>query len=171
MRYNAVFFISELDMAGSNAFALRRSGLDEFLYASVGTEPSGMALSVLSVFARLGNDPWMEAGKLVGVPTGEAINTLAQSITAMPRTMLTLPDATVIATRLIALLPTRLGSAAQEPSKARRPTVRAVRICLLLTGVMFGIALASGQFTTHHVAQFDGSGFSTTADPLTPQSE
>jgi hypothetical protein len=158
-------------MANSDAFALRRSGLDEFLFASVGIEPSGMALSVLSVFARLGNDPWMEAGKLVGVPTGEAIISLAQTITAMPRSMWTLPDATEIATRLIALLPTSLGSPAQEPSKARRPTVRAVTVGLLLMGVVFGFALASGQFTTHHVAQFDGSGFSTTADPLAPQSE
>jgi hypothetical protein len=86
-------------MSSSDAFALRRSGLNEFLFASVGTEPNGMALSVLSLFARLGDDPWKEAGKLVGLPEGEAIESLAQAISGMPRSIWTLLDATAIATR------------------------------------------------------------------------
>ena len=45
-------------MPNADAFSLQRSGLNEFLFASIGTEPSGMALSVLSVFGRLGKDPW-----------------------------------------------------------------------------------------------------------------
>ena len=44
-------------MPSTDAFALRRSGLGEFLFAAVGTEANGMTLSLVSVFARLGNDP------------------------------------------------------------------------------------------------------------------
>ena len=35
-------------MPSTDAFALRRSGLNEFLFAAVGTESSGMTLSLLS---------------------------------------------------------------------------------------------------------------------------
>jgi hypothetical protein len=64
-------------MSSPDAFALRRSGLNEFLFAPVGTEPSGMTLSLLSVFARRGDDPWKEAGKLVGLPKCDAIESVA----------------------------------------------------------------------------------------------
>ena len=71
-------------MASSDAFALRQSGLNEFLFAPVGTEANGMTLSLVSVFARLGNDPWLEAGKLARLPKSEAIESLARLIAGMP---------------------------------------------------------------------------------------
>src|SRR5271166_2425654 len=37
---------------------------DEFLCASIGEEKNGMALSVLSAFARRNVDPWQEAARL-----------------------------------------------------------------------------------------------------------
>ena len=58
-------FVRDLDMTTPDAFALRRSGLDEFLCAIVGTEPNGMALSLMSVFARLDNYP-SRSGKAGG---------------------------------------------------------------------------------------------------------
>ena len=63
-------------MPSTDAFALRRSGLNEFLFAAIGTEGNGMRLSVLSVFARLGHDPWKEAGRLAGLPKLEAAESL-----------------------------------------------------------------------------------------------
>jgi hypothetical protein len=155
-------------MPSSDAFALRRLALDEFLFASVGTEPGGMALSVLSVFARLGNDPWREAGRLVGLPKGEAIESLAHAISVMPRSVWTLPDATAIATRLVALLPTQLGGADPGPFNARERTVRAVRVGLLLASVTCGMALALGWFTTNHTPNFDGSDISIMTPAIPP---
>jgi len=160
----AAILFQELVMSSSDAFALQRSGLNEFLFASVGTEPSGMALSVLSVFGRQGGDPWREAGKLVGLPESEAIKSLAQAIAGMPRSIWTLPDATTIATRLIALLPTRLGNAEPGPSNDREQVVRSIRVGLLLAGVAFGTSIALGLFTTHQPPKFDGSDVAT----LTP---
>jgi hypothetical protein len=143
----------------------------EFLFASVGTEPSGMTLSVLSVFARLGDDPWKEAGKLAGLPKGEAINSLAQAITGMPRSVWTLPDATAIATGLVALLPTRLGNAAPGPSNVGGRTTRTVRIGLLLAVAALGMAFALGLFTSHPATKFDGGGISKMAPIVMPSTK
>ena len=96
-------------MPSSDAFALRRSGLNEFLFAAVGTEANGMTLSLVSVFARLGNDPWLEAGRLAGLPKSEATESLARIIASMPGSVWPLQAATAIATRLIALLPSQSG--------------------------------------------------------------
>jgi hypothetical protein len=46
-----------------------------------------MTLSLLSVFARRGDDPWKEAGKLVGLPKGDAIESVALAIVRMPRSV------------------------------------------------------------------------------------
>ena len=96
-------------MPSSDAFALRRSGLNEFLFASVGIEANGMTLSLISVLARLGNDPWLEAGRLAKLPKSEATETLARIIAGMPTSVWPLQAATAIAARLIALLPTQSG--------------------------------------------------------------
>jgi hypothetical protein len=44
-------------MSTSNAFALKNSGLNEFLFAEVGIEANGTPLTILSVLARLGLVP------------------------------------------------------------------------------------------------------------------
>lgn len=47
----------------SDVFALKKSGLEAFLYADVGIEANGSMLTILSLLARLGKDPWTEAAK------------------------------------------------------------------------------------------------------------
>jgi hypothetical protein len=149
-------------MSNSDAFALRRSGLDEFLFASVGTEPSGLILSLLSVFARRGDDPWKEAGRLVGLPKGDAIESVTQTIVRMPRSVWTLLDATTIATRLVALLPTRLGDAQPRPSFDNRARIaHFVGIGLVLVVVALVLAFTLGLFTTDQARKFNGSDVST----------
>ena len=44
-------------MASTDAFTLKNSDLNAFLYADVGTEMNGSVLTMLSVLARLGQDP------------------------------------------------------------------------------------------------------------------
>jgi hypothetical protein len=158
-----------LIMSSSDAFALRRSGLDEFLFASVGTEPSGMTLSLLSVFARQGDDPWKEAGKLVGLPKGDAIESVALAIVRMPKSVWTLPDATTIATRSVALLPARIGDAQSGPSiDRRRRRTHFVGIGLVLVVVAFEMASTLGLFTTDQAGKLDGSDVSTVTPVASP---
>jgi hypothetical protein len=150
-------FFQGLTMSSSDVFALRRSGLDEFLFAPVGTEPSGLTLSLLSVFARRGDDPWKEAGKLVGLPRDDAINSVALTIVQMPRSIWTLPDATAIATRLVALLPTRLGDAQPSSINDRNRIAQLVGIGLVLVVLGFAMASRLGLFATDQTGKLNGS--------------
>jgi hypothetical protein len=118
-------------MANTDAFALQQSGFNAFLFPLVGTEPNGMTLSLVSVFARAGNDPWLEAGRLAGSSKSEATESLARSIAGMPTSIWPLQAAIAIADRLIALLPTRSNRAAQT---------RSVPVVNAKTGRSLGIA-------------------------------
>lgn len=88
------------------------TAMNDFLFAAVGTEANGMSLSVVSVFARQGHDPWREAGQLAELPTAQAEERLAQAITRMPGSQWNLSQASEIAARLIGLLPARQTQAA-----------------------------------------------------------
>lgn len=152
-------------MPSSDAFALRRSGLNEFLFAPVGTEANGMTLSLVSVFARLGNDPWQEAGRLAGLPKPEATESLAQIIASMPTSIWPLQAATTIATRLIALLPTKAGSLRQGQSGSAygAKASRIVRIGLVLVAVAFAVASQMGVFTTFDAPRPNGNSVASSA--------
>ena len=135
-------------MPSTDAFALRRSGLNEFLFAAIGTEGNGMRLSVLSVFARLGHDPWKEAGRLAGLPKLEAAESLARTIAGMPTSIWPLPVAMEIATCLIAFLPVQsakpgLGS---PVSAYGTKATRFVIVGIVLTCTAFAMAYEAGIF-------------------------
>jgi hypothetical protein len=78
--------------------------LDPFLLESVGVEENGMKVSVLSTLARLGLDPWEEAGRLAVLPKKAAIAVITGH--------LSLKGDALIAVRLAERLP--------EASKAPR---------------------------------------------------
>jgi hypothetical protein len=92
-------------MAQSDVFALKNSGLEPFLFAEVGDEPNGSGLTVLSLLARLGHDPWAEAARLVDLPKAAAIDSLAGSMARMPVCARVPAEARATAARLILLLP------------------------------------------------------------------
>src|SRR6202012_1652716 len=117
-----VFSLWESNMPNSDAFALPVSGLNDFLFAPVGTEANGMTLSVVSVFARSGNDPWVEAGRLARLPKLEATESLGRIIASMPTSIWPVQAATAIAARLVALLPT---SSAEPMQSLLAPGIRA----------------------------------------------
>ena len=144
-------------MPSSDAFALRRSGLNDFLFAAVGTEANGTTLSLVSVFARLGNDPWLEAGRLAGLPKAEATESLARIIASMPSSVWPLQAATVISTRLIALLPTKSDELQRSPSKPAygKGGGTLLMIGLILVSVFCAIAFESDVFT--QALRHDGS--------------
>jgi hypothetical protein len=106
MGYGSLPFQENM-VATSDVTTLQRSDLNQFLFADIGTEANGTTLSVLSVFARRGSDPWTEAGRLAGLPKAEATDSLARMIAGMPNSLWALPDAAAIAVRLIGMLPAR----------------------------------------------------------------
>jgi hypothetical protein len=129
-------------MSSSDAFALRKTGLDAFLFAEVGTELNGSPLTILSVLARLGNDPWAEAAKLVGMPKSATIDRLTQSIRQMPLTPQALTDARATAARLILLLPSQ--TSPERPAATNKPKVSqwvlvVISIAAVALGIGFGM--------------------------------
>lgn len=116
-------------MASPDVTALQRSDLNQFLFADIGTEANGMTLSVMSVFARLGADPWTEAGRLANLPKAAAADSLASMIAGMPKSLWALPDASVIAVRLISLLPARPGTAAIRQAARQWPSNQILLVC------------------------------------------
>lgn len=131
-------------MATSDVSALQRSDLNTFLFADVGTEASGMMLSVVSLFARQGNDPWREAGRLADLPKAAATDSLAHDIAEMPQGRWNLPDSAVIAARLIGLLPVRPARAERHlpmrPAEWIPSTRNAVILACLALGIVYAIA-------------------------------
>ena len=94
-------------MSYSDAFALKNSGLNAFLFAEVGTELNGSQLTVLSILARLGQDPWAEAARWAQLPKAAMIDCLVHSIAQMPLCPQALVEARVTASRLALLLPSQ----------------------------------------------------------------
>ena len=132
-------------MADTNVFSLQYSSLNGFLFADVGVEPNGMTLSVLSILARRGMDPWQEAERLAKLPQTEAVDGLAQIIATTPTSRWSLLDAKAIASRLVALLPAP-GAGPYNASSAQpatKPTMTSGRMILALavTALLFGLAL------------------------------
>jgi hypothetical protein len=90
----------------SDAFVLQHSDLNDFLYADVG-EANGTMLTVLSLLARLGLDPWHEAGRIAKLPRKAAVSGLAVMISEVPECGRSPEHAISIAARLALLLPPR----------------------------------------------------------------
>lgn len=129
-------------MSYSDVFALKNSGLNEFLFAEVGSEMNGSPLTILSVLARLGKDPWTEAARLAKLPRSSTIDDLAHSISQMPLCPQALIDARTTAARLILLLPSHVRSLSK---RASLPAVKSVipgwvPAAVFCAAVAFGIA-------------------------------
>jgi hypothetical protein len=81
-----------------------RKDFDDFLFAPVGVDTSGMPVTLLTVLARLGVDPWEEAADLAHLSREPAMQRLASRLEAMPNGPVSAEETVNIATRLIALL-------------------------------------------------------------------
>jgi hypothetical protein len=77
-----------------------------------------MGLTVLSLLARLGLDPWAEAARFVTLPKSAAIACLAGNIAQTPLPPQALAEAQATATRLVRLLP--VNNTASVPGFAGR---------------------------------------------------
>jgi hypothetical protein len=103
--------------------ATLRTDFDAFLFAPIGEDASGMPLTLLSVLARLGIDPWEEAADLAHLALEPALQRLTSRLEAAPGSRpATAADTVNIATRLIALLH-RPAPQPMAPSSAMPPSL------------------------------------------------
>ena len=70
-------------------------------------------LTIVSLFGQRGDDPWEVAARLARLPARAAVASLAAMIAEAPAHPCSLPEATALAERLVALLP--------GPSESHRP--------------------------------------------------
>lgn len=150
-------------MATSDVTALQRSDLNAFLFADVGTEANGMTLSVVSVLARQGADPWREADRLAELPKAAATDSLARTIADMPKSLWTLSDAVVIAVRLTGLLPAR-PAIGMRRAAGRLPATRTI-VALVCIALIAAFAIAA-TMRSAPPARVDGSDVASFAPPV-----
>jgi len=89
------------------AFRPLRPDLDNFLFATIGTQADAIPLSVVSALTQVGVDPWAEAVRLLSLPHREAVEQLARLIVGVPGPSRTVDEAREIAGPLIERLPKR----------------------------------------------------------------
>lgn len=125
-------------------FSVLNARFDDFLYASIGKEESGMPLSVASALARVGMDPWTEAGRLARLPRARASEALAAVIAQVPKPAWKPSEVPGMAVHLISLLPD--SRPAPEEVRATPASPRAkwysrlawLLLLALLAGASFG---------------------------------
>jgi len=132
----------------SHAALVHLPELDDFLFAAIGEERNGMSLTMVSALGRLGLDPWTEAGRFSEMPKKVAADLLGPMIARLPNSLWALPEAQVIAARLVKLLPQQRSAAVADSAVvaiARKPvfTVSWVLCAALLAAVL--IAMAAGR--------------------------
>jgi hypothetical protein len=76
-----------------------------FLFAPIGIEQHGRALTVLSLLARLDLDPWAQAAGFARMSRKTAIGQLAEMIADLPERTMMSETPNVAALRLVGLLP------------------------------------------------------------------
>jgi len=105
-------------MTSSPSVSYLTPQFDDFLFARINEDSEATPLSVLSVLARLGVDPWEEAAKLSGLERVSAAKRLVEFIAATPGAPTAYLSAKTVSDRLIDLLPSSAG-ATMQPRQER----------------------------------------------------
>ena len=117
--------------------------MNAFLFAEVGTELNGSPLTILSVLARLGQDPWAEASSWAKLPKAATIDRLTQSISQMPLSPQALDEARATATRLIKLLPSQLARPTEPAAARKRVAPKWVLLAVCCVALALGLAFTA----------------------------
>jgi hypothetical protein len=89
-----------------------RTDLNDFLHAPIAQDANGISLTVLSVLARSGVDPWAEAAELADLSRDSATEKLISLLAGVPNGPSPGADTVTLASRLVTLL---------HPSRKPRP--------------------------------------------------
>jgi hypothetical protein len=98
-----------------------RKDFDDFLFAPVGPDFDGTPLTLATVLARLGVDPWEEAAELASLAQEPAMQRLTSRLESMPNAPSTAEDTVNVAMRLLALLHRAAPRKSPSPAMPRPP--------------------------------------------------
>lgn len=147
---------SMVDITDSRKPAFLGAEFNEFLFASIGADASGMYLTVVSALARLDLDPWTEAASLARLPKAIATQKLAELVSRFPEIPSVIGSSATIAARLAALLPGRIRGTAPTPKitiQELRPAVQVLMAPRFVLSLLF-ITLAAMLGTQMVITQF-----------------
>jgi len=130
-------------MTTPDAFAVGHPALSRFLFAEVGTQTNGLPLTILSVLARLGQDPWAEAARWTKLPKSTTVDTLARSIAQMPLAPQALAEARQTASRLVALLPSQLQTTRRDDEATVRNAAKPKWVLMAIAGAVLALGIAT----------------------------
>lgn len=152
---------------------------NNFLYATIGAEANGSALSVLSAMARMNLDPWREAANLAELSAKAAAGRLSAMIATLPGAQAASDEPGAIAARLVKLLPQgRISAPLPQPSGLNLPPYlqaitkvlsakSALYVIVLLLALMLGVKwFGANRAPPAH----DKSASATTQPQSTPRS-
>lgn len=128
-------------MSQSKRFALPPSEINEFLLAEVGTQTNGLSLTVLSLLARTGRDPWGEAERLAGLPSETAIAALTAAIAHSRICVSSECDPNAVATRLVKRLPSHDHLTGADAEGLEAPAIIHTSPALLILWITLGVML------------------------------
>jgi hypothetical protein len=131
---------------------------DAFLFASL-CEDDEVTLRVLSVLARQDLDPWQEAGRLAQLSKAEAINSFASRIWKSDSERWSPSEASVLAVRLIELLPSHGSSPSNSPA-AEQPSSGMMMAWLVIGALMGSTALSGNSIQNSATGTRDSHGVS-----------
>jgi hypothetical protein len=135
-------------VAQPSTFALPPSELNAFLLAEVATQTNGLSLTVLSLLARMGRDPWAEARRLDELPIETAIVSMTAAIAASPVCIAPECDPKAIAMRLVARLPSQSPSSWAGAARADAIAHLPPPLALLILWVSIGAVLFAALIRT-----------------------
>lgn len=90
------------------------SSFDEFLFADIGEQPNGLPLTILTLLARGGLDPWAEAERLSRMARPAAVSCMIAEINRAPAGYCRRGDVGELAKSLVARLPKPAPSAPMD---------------------------------------------------------
>lgn len=128
-------------MGQSRNEGARSADFGPFLHAQAGTQANSVPVSVLSLFARRGEDPWAEAERLAGLPASVATGELARVLAGGGCALSSTPQDT--AASLLRLLPDgrQNGDAARERAAERRMLKALLLLCVLWAFAVAGAGI------------------------------
>jgi len=130
-------------MALSARFSLLHSELNDFLFASVGDQPNGMPLNVVSALTRLGIDPWEEAARLAALPKARAAEALAAIIARLPVARPQPSGNFAISQQLVELLPANKPATSQGRKETSANDRKYFQAMILFGCLALGAAVLS----------------------------
>lgn len=121
---------------------------DKFLQSEVGDDRNGVSVSVLSMLARLGVDPWREASELASMPEASARRRLDVLMARFSDVPSWVPSRNDVISRLLTLMPQGASSSNLTPGNQNSQSAQKALGTPLYIAVLIASLLAYYAFRT-----------------------